>query len=96
MNSKAPGGIALLIILAAFSASAPLSVDMYLPSLPELARDLATDSGRVQQTLSAFLLGFAFAPIVWGPLSDRYGRKPILYCGLIIFVAASIGAAMSP
>ncbi|MEQ8246770.1 MAG: Bcr/CflA family multidrug efflux MFS transporter [Alphaproteobacteria bacterium] len=96
MNSKALGGITLLIILAAFSASAPMSVDMYLPSLPELARDLATDSGRVQQTLSAFLLGFAFAPIVWGPLSDRYGRKPILYVGLTIFVGASIGAAMSP
>ncbi|MDA0368137.1 MAG: Bcr/CflA family multidrug efflux MFS transporter [Proteobacteria bacterium] len=96
MNSKIPGGITLLLILAAFSASAPMSVDMYLPSLPELARDLGTSSGQVQLTLSAFLLGFAFAPIVWGPLSDRYGRKPILYIGLTIFVGASVGAALSP
>lgn len=72
-----------------------MSVDMYLPAFPELAQDLLTDSGRVQQTLSAFLLGFAVAPLVWGPLSDRYGRKPILYAGLAIFVAASIGGALS-
>jgi len=72
-----------------------MSVDMYLPAFPALAQDLLTDSGRVQQTLSAFLLGFAIAPIVWGPLSDRFGRKPILYAGLAIFVAASIGGALS-
>ncbi|CAN0440279.1 unnamed protein product, partial [Laminaria digitata] len=90
-----PGGLTLLLILAALSASAPMSVDMYLPAFPALAQDLLTDSGRVQQTLSAFLLGFAIAPIVWGPLSDRFGRKPILYAGLAIFVAASIGGALS-
>lgn len=72
-----------------------MSVDMYLPAFPALAQDLLTDSGRVQQTLSAFLLGFAIAPLAWGPLSDRYGRKPILYTGLVIFVAASIGGALS-
>lgn len=72
-----------------------MSVDMYLPAFPALAQDLMTDSGQVQLTLSAFLLGFAFAPIVWGPLSDRFGRKPILYAGLAIFVAASIGGALS-
>jgi DHA1 family bicyclomycin/chloramphenicol resistance-like MFS transporter len=95
LNRKHPGGISLLLILAALSASAPMSVDMYLPAFPALAQDLLTDSGRVQQTLSAFLLGFAVAPLVWGPLSDRYGRKPILYAGLAIFVAASIGGALS-
>ena len=72
-----------------------MSVDMYLPAFPTLAQDLLTDSGRVQQTLSAFLLGFAVSPLVWGPLSDRFGRKPILYAGLVIFVAASIGGALS-
>jgi len=72
-----------------------MSVDMYLPAFPALAQDLMTDSGQVQLTLSAFLLGFAFAPIVWGPLSDRFGRKPILYAGLAIFVVASIGGALS-
>lgn len=72
-----------------------MSVDMYLPAFPTLAQDLMTDSGQVQQTLSAFLLGFAVAPIVWGPLSDRFGRKPILYAGLAIFVAASIGGALA-
>ncbi len=72
-----------------------MSVDMYLPAFPALAQDLMTDSGQVQLTLSAFLLGFAFAPIVWGPLSDRFGRKPILYAGLAIFVAACIGGALS-
>lgn len=72
-----------------------MSVDMYLPAFPTLAQDLLTDSGRVQQTLSAFLLGFAVSPLVWGPLSDRFGRKPILYAGLTIFVAASIGGALS-
>jgi MFS transporter, DHA1 family, multidrug resistance protein len=95
LNRKHPGGLALLLILAALSASAPMSVDMYLPAFPTLAQDLFTDSGRVQQTLSAFLLGFAVSPLVWGPLSDRFGRKPILYAGLVIFVAASIGGALS-
>jgi DHA1 family bicyclomycin/chloramphenicol resistance-like MFS transporter len=67
----------------------PLSTDMYLPSLPAIARNFASDAGDVQLTLSVFLLGFAVGQIAYGPLSDHYGRKPVLLAGLGLFIAAS-------
>lgn len=92
-----PDTLAMTATLALLTALGPLSTDMYLPSLPAITAEFATTPARVQLTLSAFLIGFALGQIVYGPVSDRYGRKPALFAGLMIFALASIvcAAAMS-
>lgn len=84
-----------LLTLGAIVAIGPLSVDMYLPALPELQRALDADAAATQQTLAAFFAGLALGQLFYGPLSDRYGRKPPLVAGLAIFVVASIGCALA-
>jgi DHA1 family bicyclomycin/chloramphenicol resistance-like MFS transporter len=91
---KLTGG--LTIILGALTAFAPLSIDMYLPSLPTLERVFMTPAAPVQLTLSAFLAGIAIGQAFYGPLSDRFGRKPPLYAGLTLYIAASIACAYAP
>ncbi len=86
---------ATTVSLAALVALGPLSTDMYLPALPSMADELATDSGSIQLTLSLFLAGFALAQIIYGPLSDRFGRKPVLIAGLLIFSLSSLACALS-
>ena len=87
--------LATTLAIAALVALGPLSTDMYLPALPTLARVFAADSGQVQLTLSLFLAGFAIAQLVYGPLSDRYGRKPVLMGGLGLFLISSIACALA-
>lgn len=86
----------LILILAALIAFGPLSVDMYLPSLPTIQHEFGTDAAGVQFTLSAYLLGLAVGQMLYGPLSDRIGRKRPLYAGLVAYILASIGCAMAP
>lgn len=83
------------ILLAAAVALGPLATDMYLPALPALGDALAADTGRVQLTLSLYMAGFALAQLVCGPLADRYGRKPVMVGGLLLFALASIGCALA-
>ncbi|MDH3233523.1 MAG: multidrug effflux MFS transporter [Alphaproteobacteria bacterium] len=78
---------ALLVTLIAYQ---PIATDTYLPALPAIARAFATDAAMVQWTISAFFLGIASAQLFYGPLSDRFGRKPILMIGVAIFLAGSI------
>ncbi|MEZ5839124.1 MAG: Bcr/CflA family multidrug efflux MFS transporter [Hyphomicrobiales bacterium] len=85
-------GIALLGMLVAFGA---LSIDMYLPSLPDIATSLATSPDRVQATLTTFFAGFGTAMLVYGPLSDAIGRRPLLLSGIVVFIVASIGCAFA-
>ncbi len=66
---------------------------MYLPAFPQLMRDFSTSMGQVQLTLSIFLVGFAVAQLIYGPLADRYGRKPVMLGGLLLFFFSSIGVA---
>ncbi|MBT1538645.1 multidrug effflux MFS transporter [Ralstonia solanacearum] len=84
-----------LLLLGALTAIGPLSVDMYLPSLPTIARDLKTSSAAAGITLTAFLISLAIGQLIYGPASDRFGRKPPLYIGLALYVAASIGCAFA-
>lgn len=83
----------LIVILASLVALGPLTIDMYLPALPGMVDDLDTTTSRAQLTISSFLLGFALFHLVCGPLSDRFGRKPILLGGMALYLAASIACA---
>ena len=90
-----PGTFALTVLLAALSAIGPLTTDMYLPSLPDIARLLNASTAQVQLTVSAYLLGFAFGQIFYGPLADRHGRKPVLLGAVALYCAASLACALS-
>ena len=90
-----PNSFALTAVLALLTAMGPLSVDMYLPSMPAIARELGTNASHVQLTLSAFLAGFAVGQFFHGPLSDRFGRKPTLLAALGIYVVASAACAFT-
>lgn len=85
----------LAVLLTTLVALGPLSTDLYLPALPTLARVFASDAASVQLTLSVFLAGFACGQIVYGPLSDRFGRRPVMLGGLAIYCAASIACVLA-
>ena len=86
---------ALTALLAALTAIGPLSTDMYLPSLPSIGQLLHASPAQVQLTISTYLVGFAVGQIVYGPVSDRHGRKPVLITATIIFCAATLICALS-
>jgi DHA1 family bicyclomycin/chloramphenicol resistance-like MFS transporter len=82
----------LLLLLMAMTAIGPMSLNILVPSLPKLAATFATDTGTVQLTVSLYLVGFASAQLIIGPLSDRFGRRPVVLAGLSIMVLASATA----
>lgn len=84
-------GKGFLVWLAGLSVLGFLATDMYLPAFAAIQRDLQTPAAAVSASLSLFLAGFALAQLMWGPLSDRYGRKPILLLGLTIFALGCLG-----
>ncbi len=84
-------GKGFLIWLAGLSVLGFLATDMYLPAFAAIQSDLQTPASAVSASLSLFLAGFAVAQLLWGPLSDHYGRKPILLLGLSIFALGSLG-----
>ena len=90
-----PGTFALTALLAALSAIGPLTTDMYLPSLPDIARQLSASTAQAQFTISAYLIGFAVGQIFYGPVSDRHGRKPILILAIALYCIASLACALS-
>lgn len=80
-------------LIALLSAFVPLSTDLYLPALPGMARYFGVSVDLTNLTLILFFLFFSAGTLVWGPLSDKYGRRPVLIAGLVIYVAASIWCA---
>jgi DHA1 family bicyclomycin/chloramphenicol resistance-like MFS transporter len=88
-----PGTFALTLLLAMLTALGPLSMDMYLPSLPDIAHVLAAPTARVQLTVSSYLIGFAVGQVIYGPLSDRHGRRPVLLAALALYVASTLVCA---
>ncbi|CDH19097.1 bicyclomycin/multidrug transport protein (MFS family) [Xenorhabdus bovienii str. kraussei Quebec] len=87
--------LGLVLILGLLSMLMPLAIDMYLPSMPTIATNFGVDAGRVQMTLSSYILGFAIGQMVYGPMSDSLGRKPVIVGGVIVFAIASAACALS-
>jgi DHA1 family bicyclomycin/chloramphenicol resistance-like MFS transporter len=92
--AKAPVG--MIILLGALTGFAPMSIDMYLPSLPAIAHAFNAPAGAAQGTLASFLAGLAIGQIFYGPASDRWGRRGPILWGAALYVAASVACALSP
>ena len=80
----------IILILGALSTLSPFAIDMYLPSFQGIAVDLHTTTARVSLSIASYFAGLAAGQLLYGPLLDRFGRKPPLYAGLSVFIAASL------
>ena len=86
----------LTLILAGLTMVGPLAIDTYLPSFPAIAHTFGASPLLIQQTLSAFLFTFAFMMLIYGTLSDSFGRRPVILVSLLLYIIASVGAALAP
>ena len=93
MTSSTPRAMPLLIALLA--TLGPMGIDMYLPSIPAMAISFGSSEGAVQLSLMTFFIGLMLGQLIYGPLSDKLGRKPLIYTGLFIFILGSIGCAFA-
>ncbi|MFD5079396.1 multidrug effflux MFS transporter [Streptomyces sp. NPDC058371] len=89
-------GFLVMLILGGLTATPPLAMDMYLPSLPEVTRSLHAPAATVQLTLTACLAGMALGQLVVGPMSDRWGRRRPLLAGLVVYIVATALCAVAP
>ncbi|MGA8820173.1 MAG: multidrug effflux MFS transporter [Xanthobacteraceae bacterium] len=85
-----PDTFALTLLLASLTALGPMSSDMYVPSLPDIGHSLHVPIAQVQLTISSYLVGFAMGQIIYGPISDRLGRKPVLLVAIVIYGLGSV------
>ena len=90
-----PGRLAMTLLLGLLASFAPMTIDLYLPAFPIMARDLATDAESIQLTLSVYMVGFALSQTIFGPISDRFGRKPTIMIGTSIYLVASVACALA-
>lgn len=86
----------VVVILAMLLGIQPITTDLYLPALPAMTSSFSATLSQAQLTLSALLLSFGVSQLAWGPLSDRFGRRPILLCGLAAYLLAAIGSVLAP
>lgn len=91
-----PDTFALTALLSLLTALGPVAVDMYLPSFPEIGRVFSASPATVQLTLSLYLVSYAVGQVIYGPLSDRYGRIPVLRFALVMYCVASAACALAP
>lgn len=87
--------LSVIAFLTMVVALGPISTDLYLPSLPAIGEAFGTGTSEVQLTLSVFLVGFAVSQLIYGPLSDRYGRRPVLLLALLIYIAATVACGLA-
>jgi DHA1 family bicyclomycin/chloramphenicol resistance-like MFS transporter len=93
LNTHRKLSIKIILLLALLTALDAMSIDMYLPAMPSIAEAFSVNAGKVQQTLSVFLIGLALGQAAYGPLLDRFGRKIPLLIGMILFIGGSVYAA---
>lgn len=86
----------LILILTLLLGLQPFTTDLYLPALPFITASFETTVAHAQLTLSVMLLAFGASQLVWGPVSDRYGRRPVLLAGLGLYALSALGAALAP
>ncbi len=85
-----------ILLLGSLTAIGALSIDLYLPSLPAIGHDFRADAATVQRSMSSFFVGMAVGGLIYGPMSDRFGRRPALLVGIAIYLLASLGCAVAP
>jgi DHA1 family bicyclomycin/chloramphenicol resistance-like MFS transporter len=85
----------VLAILSVLMGFASISTDLYLPAMPAMGRTLHADAGAIELTVSGYLIGFSLGQLLWGPISDRYGRRGPVAIGLVLFIIGSAGCALS-
>jgi DHA1 family bicyclomycin/chloramphenicol resistance-like MFS transporter len=85
----------VLAVLSMLMGFASISTDLYLPAIPLMGRSLDADAGMIELTISAYLIGFSLGQLLWGPISDRYGRRSSVAVGLVLFVIGSAGCALA-
>ena len=95
MSTRQRSSLAIVIILGLLAMLMPLSIDMYLPALPVIAAQFGVPAGSAQMTLSTYILGFAFGQLLYGPMADSLGRKPVILGGTLVFAAAAVACALS-
>jgi DHA1 family bicyclomycin/chloramphenicol resistance-like MFS transporter len=94
-NNTTDKSFKVILIMGLLTAIAPLSIDMYLPAFPAIAKNLHSTISEVTLSLSSFFIGISAGQLLYGPLLERFGRKPPLYAGLCLFFLASVGCAFS-
>ena len=95
-NARQQYSIGWIMLLALFTSLGPLSIDMYLPALPEMAQDFHVSTQQIANTLPAYFLGLAIGQLIYGPISDRIGRKKPLYFGMALYTFASLLCVIAP
>ena len=96
MTQQHTQSLGIILLLAFLAAVGPFAIDTYLPSLPDIAKDFDVSSAIVGYSLGSFFAGLAAGQLISGPLSDRYGRKPVLLVGFILFLVATVACALAP
>ncbi|MEJ7931348.1 multidrug effflux MFS transporter [Ramlibacter sp. AN1015] len=86
----------VVLLLSLMLGLQPLTTDLYLPALPGLTAGFGASAGQAQLTLTSLLLAFGISQLVWGPLADRFGRRPVLLAGMATYTAASVACALAP
>lgn len=95
-QEKLVKGSGLVLLLGALTALDPLTIDMYLPAFGEIERDFGTTIDKVELSVSTFFVGMAFGQLFYGPLADRFGRRPPLLAGMLLYFVSTLGCAYAP
>ena len=95
MTTRPHSSFKIVFILGLLAMLMPLSIDMYLPALPVISAQFGVPAGSAQMTLSTYILGFALGQLLYGPMADSLGRKPVILGGTLVFAGAAVACALS-